>query len=94
MNKRKDDKRQPVTGECRKFKANQPVRELIKRYRIDAALDRKLKAFAKKLQVSEGYTAELAYRVAFNWARFHWDLVFVNGLVREIKPTRADGRVA
>lgn len=73
---------------------HQPVRELIKRYRIDAALDRKLKAFAKKLQVSEGYTAELAYRVAFNWARFHWDLVFVNGLVREIKPTRADGRAA
>ena len=61
---------------------------------IDAGLDKRLKAFAKKLQVKFGYTAEAAYKVAYNWARFHWDIVVVNGVAREIRPTKADGRVA
>lgn len=61
---------------------------------IDPGLDKRLRMFAKKVQVKFGYTAELAYKVAYTWARFHWDIVVVDGVAREIKPTRADGRAA
>ena len=61
---------------------------------IDSGLDRRLKAFAKKLQAQFGYSDELAYKVAYKNARLHWDIVVVDGVARVIRPTKADGRVA
>ena len=61
---------------------------------IDPGLDRRLKAFAKKLQVQFGYSDERAFKVAYKKARLHLDIVVVDGVAREIRPTKADGRVA
>lgn len=61
---------------------------------IERPLHERLVQFAKKLQMQFGYKPELAYMVAYNWARSHWAIVVVDGVAREIRPTTADGRVA
>lgn len=61
---------------------------------IDSGLARRLKVFAKKLQAQFGYSDERAFKVAYKEAWLNWDIVVADGVAREIRPTKADGRVA
>ena len=67
---------------------------LVKRYKIDPSLNKRMKELAKKLQAQFGYSDEHAFKVAYKEAWLNWDVVVVDGVAREIRPTKADGRVA
>ena len=66
----------------------------MKNIKVEPRLEKRLGEFARKLQVSYGYSSEIAKAAAIRHARCNWDVVVDNGVLRELKPTAADGRVA
>ena len=62
--------------------------------KIEPRLDRKLRKRAAEIAAASKYPSEVAYRAALVEALKIGDAIIVGGVVREIKQTAADGRVA
>lgn len=61
---------------------------------IAPQLDRKLRKRAEEISAASKYPSEVAYHVALVEAFKRDDVVVDNGVLREIRPTAADGRCA
>ena len=61
---------------------------------VDPQLDRKLRKRAEEIAAANKYPSKAAYRAAFVEAIKVGDAIVVDGVVRELKPTAADGRIA
>ena len=62
--------------------------------KVEPRLDRKLRKRAAEIAAANKYPSKVAYRAALVEALNVGDAIVVDGVVREIKPTAADGRVA
>ena len=60
---------------------------------VEPRLDRKLRKHAAEIAAANKYPSKVAYRAALVEALKIGDAIIVGGVVREIKPTAADGRV-
>ena len=61
---------------------------------VEPQLDRKLRKRAAEIAAASKYPSNVAYRAALVEALKVGDAIVVDGVVRELKPTAADGRVA
>ena len=61
---------------------------------VEPQLDRKLRKRAAEIAAANNYPSEVAYKAAFVEAFKRDDVVVDNGVLREIRPTAADGRIA
>lgn len=59
---------------------------------IAPQLDRKLRKRAAEIAAASKYPGEVAYQAALMEAFKRDDIVVDNGVLREIRPTAADGR--
>lgn len=62
--------------------------------KVEPRLNRKLRERAAEIAAASNYPSKVAYRAALVEALKVGDAVIVGGVVREIKPTAADGRIA
>ena len=62
--------------------------------KVEPRLDRKLRKRAAEIAAANKYPSKVAYRAALVEALKVGDAINVGCVVREIKPTAADGRVA
>ena len=60
---------------------------------IAPQLDRKLRKRAPEIAAANKYPNKVAYRAALVEALKVGDAIVVDGVVRELKPTAADGRI-
>ena len=65
-----------------------------KQLKVEPQLEKRLGKITRKLQISYGYPFEIAKAAAIRHARCNWNVVVDNGVLRELKPTAADGRIA
>ena len=72
-----------------KMKNNAKVKHLI----VEPQLDRKLRKRAAEIAAANKYPSKVAYRAALVEALKVGDAIVVDGVVRELKPTAADGRI-
>ena len=61
---------------------------------VDPQLDRKLRKRAEEIAAANKYPSKVAYQAALVEALKVGDAIVVDGVVRGLKPTAADGRVA
>ena len=61
---------------------------------VSPRLDRKLRKRAAEIATANKYPSKVAYRAALVEALKVGDAIVVDGVVRELKPTVADGKVA
>lgn len=66
----------------------------MKRLVVEPQLDRKLRKRAAEIAAANKYPSEVAYQAALVEAFKRDDVVVDNGVLREIRPSAADGRVA
>lgn len=66
----------------------------MKRLIVDPQLDRKLRKRAAEIAAVNKYPSEVAYQAALVEAIKRDDVVIDNGVLREIRPSAADGRIA
>lgn len=62
--------------------------------KVEPRLDRKLRKRTAEIVAANKYPSKVAYRAALVEALKIGDAIIVGGVVRDIKPTVADGRVA
>ena len=65
-----------------------------KHLKVDPRLDRKLRKRAAEIAAASKYPSEVAYQATLMEAFKIGDVIVVDGVMREIKPTAADGRIA
>ena len=61
---------------------------------VEPRLDRKLRERAAEIAAASKHPSKVAYRAALVEALKAGDAIVVNDVVRELKPTAADGRIA
>ena len=61
---------------------------------VGAQLDRKLRKRAAEIAAASKYPNDVAYQAALVEAIKRDDVVIDNGVLREIRPSAADGRIA
>ena len=66
----------------------------MKQLKVEPRLDRKLRKRAAEIAAANKYPSKVAYRAALVEALKVGDAIVVDGVVRELKPTAADGRIA
>ena len=66
----------------------------MKELKVEPRLDRKLRKRAAEIAAASKYPSKVAYRAALVEALKVGDAINVGGVVREVKPTAADGRIA
>lgn len=66
----------------------------MKRLIVDPQLDRKLRKRAAEIAAVNKYPSEVAYQAALVEAIKRDDVVIDNGVLREIRPSATDGRIA
>ena len=66
----------------------------MKKLTVEPQLDRKLRQRAAEIAAANKYPSNVAYRAALVEALKVDDAIVVDGVVRELKPTAADGRIA
>ena len=62
--------------------------------KVEPRLDRKLRKRAAEIAAANKYPSKVAYRAALVEVLKVGNAIVVDGVVRELKPTVADGRVA
>ena len=62
--------------------------------KVEPQLDRKLRKRAAEIVAANKYPSKVAYRAALVEALKVGDVIVVDGVVMELKPTVADGRVS
>ena len=70
------------------------IKAEVKHLKVESRLDWKLRKRAAEIAAANKYPSKVAYRAALVEALKVGDAINVGGVVREIKPTAADGRVA
>ena len=66
----------------------------MKNLKVEPQLDRKLRKRTAEIVAANKYPSKVAYRAALVEALNVGDVIVVDGVVRELKPTVADGRVS
>lgn len=66
----------------------------MKKLIVAPQLDRKLRKRAAEIAAASKYPSEVAHQAALVEALKVGDAIVVDGVVRELKPTAADGRIA
>lgn len=66
----------------------------MKKLIVDTQLDRKLRKRAAEIAAASKYPSNVAYQAALVEAIKRDDVVIDNGVLREIRPSAADGRIA
>lgn len=66
----------------------------MKNLEVEPQLDRKLRKRAAEIAAASKYPGKVAYRAALVEALKVGDAIVIDGVVRELKPTAADGRIA
>lgn len=61
---------------------------------VEPRLDRKLRKRTAEIAAASKYPGKVAYRAALVEALKVGDAIVIDGVVRELKPTAADGRIA
>ena len=70
------------------------IKAEVKHLKVEPQLDRKLRKRAAEIAAASKYPSKVAYRAALVEALKIGDAIIVGGVVREIRPTATDGRVA